>query len=58
MKDLDSNRTNKLFSEDELLAPLREKDLKEEEKRGYYCTKGNQEVLVGTPFKTHVRTTS
>jgi hypothetical protein len=30
MKDLDSNRTNKLFSEDELLAPLREKDLKEE----------------------------
>jgi hypothetical protein len=30
MKDFDSNRTNKLFSEDELLAPLREKDLKEE----------------------------
>jgi hypothetical protein len=30
MKDLDSNRTNKLFSKDELLAPLREKDLKEE----------------------------
>jgi hypothetical protein len=30
MKDLDSNRTNELFSEDEL---LREKDLKEEEKR-------------------------
>jgi hypothetical protein len=30
MKNLDSNRTNELFSEDELLAPLREKDLKEE----------------------------
>jgi hypothetical protein len=30
MKDFDSNRTNKLFSEDELLAPLREKDLKKE----------------------------
>jgi hypothetical protein len=30
MKDLDSNRTNELFSEDELLAPLREKDLKKE----------------------------
>jgi hypothetical protein len=29
MKDLDSNRTNELFSEDELLAPLREKNLKE-----------------------------
>jgi hypothetical protein len=61
MKDLDSNRTNKLFSEDELLAPLREKDLKEEEKkkeRGYYCTEGNQKVLVGPPFKTYERTTS
>jgi hypothetical protein len=30
MKDLDSNRTNKLFSNDELLAPLKEKDLKED----------------------------
>jgi hypothetical protein len=30
MKDLDSNRTNELFSNDELLAPLKEKDLKEE----------------------------
>jgi hypothetical protein len=58
MKDLDSNRTNELFSEDELLAPLREKDLKEEEKRGYYCTEGNQKVLVGTQFKTYERMAS
>jgi hypothetical protein len=33
MKDLDSYRTNELFSEDELFAPLREKDLKEEKRR-------------------------
>jgi hypothetical protein len=30
MKDLDGNRTNELFSKDELLAHSREKDLKEE----------------------------
>jgi hypothetical protein len=27
-------------------------------KRGYYCTEGNQKVLVGPPFKTYERTTS
>jgi hypothetical protein len=48
MKDLDSNRTKKLFSEDELLAPLREKDLNKEKED---TTTLKEEVLVGPPFK-------
>jgi hypothetical protein len=56
MKDLDSNRTNELFSKDELLAHSGRRTSKK--KRGHYCTEGNLEVLVRPPFKTYERMTS
>jgi hypothetical protein len=38
--------------------PHSERRTSKKKKRGYYCTEGNQKVLVGTPFKTYERMAS